>query len=272
MESIKIKGLVVFAHHGLFEEEKTLGQKFILDMDLKMDMGQVFTSGDIGYTVHYGELADFASRYFQDHRQDLIENAADDLATAILAEYGLIDQLDLTITKPWAPVHLPLDNISVSISKKWERAYLGIGTNLGDREENLKRAIEEIQRSPKIRKLRVSSLIETPAWGVEDQPDFLNGAIEVETTMKPQELLAFVKDIEKDLGRVESYRWGPRLIDIDILFYGDRLVNREGLLIPHPQIAKRNFVLEPLMDLNPFWIHPVSGKTIEDLYLALKDS
>lgn len=266
MESIKISGLQVFAYHGVFEAEKELGQKFILDMEIFLDMSKVFYTKDLQYSVHYGLLAEFASKFFKENRRDLIENAADDLASAILNEFPLINEINITVSKPWAPVHLPTENIEVRVHKKWETIFLGIGTNLGNKEQNLNKAIEKIRESNKIRNLIKSSFIETKAWGVEDQPDFLNGALKLETIMKPHELLLFVKGIEEELGREETYRWGPRLIDIDILFYGNELVTTDELIIPHPQISNREFVLKPLMELDPDFIHPYENKSISQIY------
>lgn len=269
MESIKITGLEVFAYHGVFEAEKVLGQKFDLDIEVFLDMSKVFYTRDLNYSVHYGLLAEFASNFFKENRTDLIENAADDLATAILNEFPLIDEIELCVSKPWAPVHLHTENIYVKTHKRWETVFLGIGTNLGDKEENLNNAIEKINKSSKVKNMTKSSFIKTSAWGVEDQPDFLNGALRLETIMKPYELLFFVKGIEEEIGREETYRWGPRLIDIDILFFADEIIRTEDLTIPHLQISNREFVLKPLMEIDPGYIHPLEHKSISQIYKEL---
>lgn len=148
-------------------------------------------------------------------------------------------------------------------------AYLGLGTNLGDRKENLRKAIEAI--ALKLSVCKQSSIYETAAWGYTDQPDFLNQVIEVETGLTPLRLLNFLKRTEVELGRIENFRYGPRLIDIDILFYDDLVKNTSRLQIPHPRIPERAFVLVPLNEIAPSLEHPVLGKTITELLEDVPD-
>ena len=141
--------------------------------------------------------------------------------------------------------------------------YIALGSNLGKRSENLKSAIHQL--FPEVRILRCSPVYETPPWGYEDQPDFLNQVIEVETDLSPDKLLEQVKSIERKIGRKDSFRYGPRMIDIDILFYNDLIIDSPPLSIPHPRIPDRSFVLVPMADLAPLFTHPVHNRTIEDL-------
>jgi len=122
---------------------------------------------------------------------------------------------------------------------------------LGDREENLRHALEELARHPRIRLIRHSAFYETEPAYVTDQPRFLNAAAKIETDLEPKKLLAVVKEIEKRLGRTETFRWGPRVIDIDLLLYDDREVHEEGLEIPHPRMWERDFVLIPWREIAP---------------------
>jgi len=142
--------------------------------------------------------------------------------------------------------------------------YIGIGSNLGNREENCEKAISFLEQNG-IKVINRSSLYETEPWGVKDQPKFINMAVEVETHLKPEELLKTIKKIEKDLGRSEVIRWGPRVIDLDILFYNDLILKTHKLEIPHPGTYDRDFVLRPLAEIAPHKIHPVLKKGVKEL-------
>ena len=148
-------------------------------------------------------------------------------------------------------------------------AYIGIGSNLGNRQENCLRAIELLQKKGIIVKKR-SSLYETEPWGVKDQPLFLNMAIEVETKLNPEALLRILKDVEKEVGRKESTRWGPRIIDLDILLLDNIILNEDNLKIPHPLMHKRDFVLLPLCEIAPDIKHPLLKLSIGDLLQQLQ--
>jgi 2-amino-4-hydroxy-6-hydroxymethyldihydropteridine diphosphokinase len=130
-------------------------------------------------------------------------------------------------------------------------AFVGIGSNLGDRESNLRRAIELLSAEDGVEVVAVSEIRETDPVGPVEQGPFLNGAVEVETSLGPQELLGRLLSVENGLGRVRSERWGPRTIDLDLLLYGGERVDEAGLSVPHPRLHERRFVLEPLADLDP---------------------
>lgn len=141
--------------------------------------------------------------------------------------------------------------------------YLALGTNLGDRNANLRAVVEAL--APEVVVLAKSRIYETPAWGVEDQPPFLNMVVKGETELAPAAVLSSVKQLERELGRKPTFRWGPRLIDIDILLYDNLVLDARELVIPHPHLHERAFVLVPLADLAPDLIHPVLHKTIRAL-------
>jgi len=150
-----------------------------------------------------------------------------------------------------------------------ERVFLGLGSNIGDRTDNITRACRLINEIEGVRLVCTSSMIETRPVGYEDQPDFINAAAEIETTLSPRELLAAVKDIERRMGRAETFRFGPRTIDIDILLFGGQIVDEACLTIPHPRMHERMFVLAPLAEIAPEAVHPVMKKTINQLYEAV---
>ena len=148
---------------------------------------------------------------------------------------------------------------------------LHTGTNLGKREDNLLRANDLIEK--KIGKItKYSSLYETEPWGLEDQPAFINQAIELITELSPEEVLAAANGIEEEMGRIREKKWERRLIDIDIIFYGDQIIKTERLQVPHKHIQDRNFVLIPLMEIIPNFVHPIFHETIEELYEKSTDT
>jgi 2-amino-4-hydroxy-6-hydroxymethyldihydropteridine diphosphokinase len=146
--------------------------------------------------------------------------------------------------------------------------HIGIGSNLGNRQENCREAVRLLAENC-VKVLRQSFLIETEPWGVEDQPRFINQAVEAETALSPEELLHLLKDIEKAMGRKDSVRWGPRIIDLDILFYDDLVLDTPELTIPHPLLQERDFVLLPLAEIVPGKVHPKLKKTVRELHKDL---
>jgi 2-amino-4-hydroxy-6-hydroxymethyldihydropteridine diphosphokinase len=141
--------------------------------------------------------------------------------------------------------------------------YIALGTNLGDRSTNLRVAIEAMP--PEIHVLAESHVYETPPWGYEDQPAFLNMVIKAETELGPEALLKYLKQLEVELGREQNFRWGPRLIDLDILFYDDLTLDSPPLVIPHPRLQERAFVLVPLADVAAKYMHPLLRKRVWEL-------
>ena len=147
---------------------------------------------------------------------------------------------------------------------------LHIGSNIGNREENLSRCISllDIHLGTII---IASEVYSTEAWGIKDQPDFLNQALVVATSMSPEEVHRMTTKVECIIGKEKEYIWGPRRIDIDIIFYGDQILNLANLVIAHPRMENRRFVLEPLLEIIPDFVHPVSGKTIKEMYNECDD-
>jgi len=149
-------------------------------------------------------------------------------------------------------------------------AYIGLGSNLGDREATIRAALDRLRAHPHIEVTAESRLIETePVGGPPGQPAFLNGAAAVETDLAPHALLDALKQIEHALGRRPRERWGPREIDLDLLLYGDRVVETERLTVPHPRLSERRFVLGPLAEIAPDARDPVTGRTAGEMLAAL---
>lgn len=151
-------------------------------------------------------------------------------------------------------------------------AYLGIGANLGARVRTCLRAVEALAGLAGTRVCARSGLYETEPLGVTDQPRFVNLAVQLETGLAPEDLLAALQAIERDLGRRPGDRWGPRVIDLDLLFYDQRVIDAPGLCLPHPRLAERRFVLAPLAEIAPELRHPILGHSMSKLLADLGDA
>jgi len=149
----------------------------------------------------------------------------------------------------------------------WTAVYLGFGSNIGNRIKNLERALASLAAQPGIRVISTSSLYETEPVSFRDQGWFINQAVGIETTLPPFELLRVTQHIENSMGRTRAIRWGPRSIDIDILLYGDLIIDHDGLTIPHPRMTERRFVLVPLAEIAPSLMHPKIGERIRAILI-----
>lgn len=271
MDQITIKDLEVYANHGLYKEEKALGQKFLVSAILSLDTKLAGVSDQMDYSVDYGKVCHRIKEILTKNDFNLIECVAETVAKKLLLEFSLIRKLEIEVKKPWAPIGLPLDYVSVKIKRGWHRAYLGVGSNMGDRMEYINQAINAIEAQDDTRVVHVSSLIETKPYGGVVQDDFLNGCIAIDTLKEPEELLDFLMDVEAQAGRVRTIHWGPRTLDLDILMYDDRVMNERRLTIPHKEMHKRLFVLEPLEEIAPYLMHPLLGQTITQLKEKIKE-
>ena len=153
---------------------------------------------------------------------------AEATAKAILLSYPMVSQVDLTIKKPWAPIGLPLDTVSVEISRGWHTAYIALGSNMGDKEKYLNEAVEKLQQTSDCQVLKVSDFLVTAPYGGVEQDDFLNGALALKTLLTPQELLERLHEIEQEAHRERLIHWGPRTLDLDILLYDDLVLDTPG--------------------------------------------
>ena len=265
MDQLRIKDLEVYAYHGLFGAEKELGQRFVLDLILDYDMTRAAKTGDLTASIHYGELAQDLTRWCQESKEDLIETLAHKLINRIFLTHPLVQKVSLEVKKPWAPVPLPLETCSVKLVRQKRKAFIALGSNQGSSAANLDAALEKMAEQ-NIRILQESSRIETEPWGGVEQNRFLNQVVEVETWLNPEELMQTLLAIEADLGRVREIKWGPRVIDLDILYIGQGEIYSPNLIVPHPYVAERAFVLQSLVEIAPHFVDPVQKKSIRQLW------
>ena len=264
-DQIKITDLEVFANHGVFPEENKLGQKFLISAVLYTDTRKAGKTDDLTASIHYGEVSAFITKYMKEHTYQLLERVAETLAEEMLKSISGLYKINLEIKKPWAPVGLPLKTVSVKISREWHTTYIALGSNIGDSETYLNEAVEKIGQIPTCTVEKVSSYLVTEPYGVTDQPDFLNACLKMRTLLYPEELLKELNRIEKEAGRERIIHWGPRTLDLDILLYDDIVLEEDDLCIPHVEMHKRSFVLEPLAEIAPYKRHPVYGKTVREM-------
>lgn len=265
MDKITISDLEVFAFHGVLKEENSLGQKFLISAELYMDVSEAAKGDDISKSINYADICKEIDIFLKNNTFKLIETMADRLARHLLISYKSLDEVCIKVKKPWAPILMTLDTVSVSVNRKWHHVYLSLGSNMGDMEDNINKAIMLLDKEEDCHVIRVSTLRTTKPVGPVKQNDFLNGALYMKTLKSPQELLALIGAIEKELKRVREIHWGPRTIDLDILLYDDNIIQSENLTIPHVEMDKRLFVLEPMAELAPWLRHPVLGNTMKDL-------
>lgn len=265
MDKIRIKDLEIYANHGVLPEEKVLGQKFLVSATIHTDFSAAAITGDLDKTINYAEVCQLLTAYTQENTFDLIETLAEDLAREVLYQYPLAQTVDIEVKKPWAPIGLPLDYVSVEASRSRHTVYIAMGSNMGDSEGYLWGAVDALGALDEFKVNKVSDFIITEPYGGVEQDDFLNGVLEGETTYTPEQLLAVLHEIEADAGRTREVHWGPRTLDLDIIFYDDLIMDSENLVIPHKEMHLRDFVLEPLAQIAPWKRHPILNKTVEEL-------
>lgn len=265
MDQIRIDNLQIFAHHGVYPEETEKGQNFYVSAVLAADTRNAGKTDDLEYSTNYGEVCRFLNRFLTENTFRLIETAAERSAEELLLRFPRIRSLTLELRKPEAPIPLPFESVSVKITRGWKRAYLGCGSNMGEKQKHLERALDALRADARCRVMAVSEWMRTTPYGGVEQDDFLNGAIAVDTLYTPDELLSCLQSIELAQGRERLVHWGPRTLDLDILLYEDCVMYTDRLMIPHPDMQNRDFVLRPLKQIAPYEMHPLLGKSIAQL-------
>lgn len=265
MDKIHIKNLEVFANHGVYPEENKLGQKFVVSAILYADLREAGKTDDLTKSIHYGEVSLFMKDFIESHTFGLIETVAERLAEGLLLSIPKLLKVNLKIDKPWAPIGLPLESAAVEIERQWHEVFVALGSNMGDKKAYLNMAVESLSQTKGCQVDKVSSFIITEPYGVTDQEEFLNGCLRLQTLLTPMELLDLLHKIEQAADRVRDMRWGPRTLDLDILFYDDLIYDSEVLKIPHIDLHRREFVLRPLLELAPYQQHPITKKTVTEM-------
>lgn len=269
MDKLYIKDLEIYAFHGVNQEEQKLGQRFLISVELFLDLKEAGQTDELSKTVNYAKLCLELEEVFLQEKHELIERAAEKLCDYILHSYEMVQKVKIMIKKPWAPIGKALDYAAVEIEREWNTAYIGLGSNMGNKQENIQLAIEKIGQSQNNKIIQVSKLYETEPVGFLEQDDFINSAIEIRTMFSPNELIKFLLNIEIELKRVRTIKWGPRTIDLDVLLYNNDIISSKDIVVPHPRMHERSFVLLPLCDIAPYILHPILNKRMVELLKEL---
>lgn len=274
---IMLEGMQFYGYHGLHKEERKTGQLFVVDLHLQADLAPAGAADELAATVNYEQVFTAVREIVEGRQFRLIEALAETIAAYLLATYPL-QEVMVRVQKPQAPLPGRFRHVGVEIRRRPPAflpgagrarhrpdaaaapgpvtAYLGLGSNLGDRLGYLLRAAAALSNAA-VRLQAVSAVYETAPWGRPEQPAFLNAVVQVATTLDAHTLLARALQVEADLGRQRSLRWGPRTIDIDLLLFGTQRIDAgPDLVVPHPRLGERAFVLVPLYDLAPELVLP----------------
>lgn len=246
---ISIRGLEISACHGVLDSEKVNPQKFVFDLDAEVDFLCALKSDDLGATVNYAEVCALIEKITKENTFNLIEKLVLECAFNILEKFEKIQKLKLTCSKPQAPVPQKFADVCVTVELERVKAYLSLGSSIGDKRAYLDKAIGLLDRTRGIKVEKVSQYLETEPYGGVAKNKFLNCAACIDTFLPPHALLDEIHRIEEECGRIRERHWDDRTLDIDIIFYGDRVIRDETLIVPHPDFMNRDFVIKPLQSI-----------------------
>lgn len=296
-DKLILANMLFYGYHGALPEEIVLGQRFSVSLEIECDTRPAAESDDLSHAFNYAVICQAVKDIVEGPPCKLLETLAERIAAVVLDLEAI--SVSVTVKKLHPPVAIQMDYAAVQIERSkapkpvashdvgtclgtsenknnrpfcypsCERAYLSLGSSLGDRAEVLSLAVEALTATPGITVLQVAGVLETDPVGYLEQGKFLNTAVAIDTILSPYELLSAVQHIEDAAGRVRHIRFGPRTLDIDILLYGSAVVNETGLTIPHPRMHEREFVLVPLTEIAPDAVVPPDNLTVQELCARL---
>lgn len=283
-DKIYLNNLQFYANHGLLAEETVLGQRFNIDAILYVDLAPAGKSDNMHDSVSYADVYTVIQHIVENEAPvKLLERLAHNLAATILTDFPLVEAVMIRVTKPDPPIRGIYDNVAVEITRDqtWllenmkaeeggaimvHQALIALGSNIEPKVDHLRNAIQAFRNQDNIQVTAVSSVYETVPRGYADQDNFYNMVLQIETDLAPQTLLAFCQSIETMEKRVRLFKNGPRTIDVDILLIDELTLTYPDLLVPHPRMHERGFVLIPTAEIAGDWVVPgFNGATITDL-------
>ncbi len=269
MNKINIRGLQIYACHGVLPQEKIKRQPFIFDVEMEYDFQKAADSDDLSYTLDYGAVMCDIDKLCRENTFDLIETLCAKCAKFIMINYPA-KSVEVKVSKPQAPVDLQFENVSVTVKLERREVLLSLGSNLGNRQTILDNAIDRLSSHPCINVEKISSPMENPPYGGVAKYPFINMAVKIATFLSPSALLQTIHEIESDAKRTRNVRWGDRTLDIDVIFYGDSIISNDELTVPHSDYHNRDFVLKPLCEIAPNFVCPLRKKRLSELLEDLK--
>lgn len=272
MDEIRIKALKIYGHHGVFDFEKKEGQYFYVNAILKLNTQSAGIDDDLTLSVSYADVCTDIEKLLTENIYNLIETAAERVASMILDRYSLVQSVTVEICKPDAPVSQTVENLSVCITRGRHQVFIAYGSNMGDSKVTISSAIAMIDSDPYCMVVNQSTMVISSPYGGVEQSDFYNGVIEIETYYEPENLLDELQKIELAHGRKREVHWGPRTLDLDIILYDNLVINNRRLTVPHPDMCNRDFVLKPLAEIAGYFMHPIKNIRICDMADSLKEN
>lgn len=269
MDSIIIDDLKIYASHGVLRFEKENGQFFYLSARILFPLSAAAENDDLMRSVNYAEICRHITEFVRSHCFDLIETLCERTIDELMQHYPVFREVTLTVKKPSAPIGLPLKTVAISMTRARHTAYIALGSNIGNKEQYLTDALRRLDLHPCCKVTKVSDFLITKPYGPVPQDDFLNACAEVETWLSPEDFLTLLLKIEAENGRKRLIHWGPRTLDLDLLLFDDEIKSTAFLTLPHPDMHKRRFVLEPLNQIAPYALHPLLMKRVSELYESL---
>ena len=266
---ILIDGYELTGCHGVNPEEKVEPQRFVFSAQLDFDLTEAAETDDVDKTVSYAAVCKVIKAFFGESSRDLVETLALGAARRIMLAFPRLVRAAVTVAKPDAPMKGKFDSVGVTAEVKRSVAYVGMGSSLGDRHAYLDKAKELIREDPLVLSVSESARTEPAPYGGAAKNAFINSALRVETLHTPEGLLGLLMRVERECGRTREVHWGDRTLDLDLLLFGDEVRSEGDLILPHPEMTRREFVLAPLADIAPHAVHPLSGKRVSELLSEL---
>lgn len=268
--TVFIENYEITACHGVNEEEKVNPQRFVVSARLEQDVTAAGISDNVVETTSYSAVCKRIKSFFLQKSVNLLEYLALNCARMIIEEFPLVKSAEVIVRKPDAPMKGIFDAVGVTARVRRSVVYLSMGSNIGDRQAYMDNAVRLLAADPLIFDVEESRRIETAPYGGVAKDVFVNSVLRIETAHTPYTLLGSLHNIESECGRVRKERWGDRTLDLDIIFFDDEIIDEGELIVPHADMANRIFVLEPLAELAPFKVHPVTRRRVVDMLNDLR--